>query len=78
MTMSPTTTAQPTGMPFGVCTFAPKEPCIRWKPGFPMGMGHFGGHSYADLPAVDILDLILSPMGSSDEASGYQSAATAC
>jgi len=38
----------------------------------------WGGHVYPDLPAVDILDLILSPMGSSDEASGYQPAATAC
>ena len=44
----------------------------------PEGKGHLGVRLIQNLPAVDILDLILSPMGSSDEASGYQSAATAC
>ena len=45
----------------------------------PDGNGTLGeSRLIQNLPAVDILDLILSPMGSSDEASGYQSAATAC
>ena len=35
------------------------------------GKGHWGVTLIQNLPAVDILALILSPMGSSDEASGY-------
>ena len=45
----------------------------------PERKAHLGGvRLIQNLPAVDILALILSSMGSSDEASGYQSAATAC
>ena len=45
MITSPAKTAEPTGMPFGVCVDldGPKEPCVSWGPEPSMRRSNFEG-----------------------------------